>query len=61
MIADIEGTENVFGNLVAILTDFANDYGISIKGKFELCNKAKNFNDKITIVREVDLFTNEPF
>ena len=53
--------ENIFGNLVAVLTDFANDYGISIKGKFELCNKAKNFNDKITIVREVDLFTNEPF
>lgn len=53
--------ENIFGNLLAVLTDFASDYGISIEGKLTLCNNAKNFNDRIVMVREIDLFTDKPF
>lgn len=57
----MERMENIFGNLLAVLTDFANDYGISIEGKIEICNNAKDFNDRITIVRNLDIFTDKPF
>lgn len=57
----MEEMENIFGNLLAILTDFASDYGVSIKGKIEICNEAKDFNERKTIVRGLDIFTNEPF
>lgn len=57
----MEDMENIFGNLLAVLTDFASDYGISIEGKLTLCNNAKNFNDRIVMVREIDLFTDKPF
>lgn len=53
----MEEMENIFGNLLAILTDFANDYGVSIKGKIEVCNEAKDFNERKTIDRGIDVYT----
>ena len=57
----MEEMENIFGNLLAIITDFASDYSVSIKGQIEICNEAKDFNERKTIVRGIDIYTSDPF
>lgn len=56
----MEEMENIFGNLVAVLTDFASDYGISIEGRLTLSKKYKD-NKRDVMVRGIDLFTDSPF
>lgn len=57
----MEEMENIFGNLVAVLTDFASDYGISIEGRLTLSKSDKDFNKRTVMVRKIDLFTDSPF